>query len=617
MFLPLIESPCEVENYFPWSGLHFNRCILPYEPENEYRTPYNFPRWIPVKNISTYGSLFDLKRLCPKPWRYKSSKELNTFSIQGVNGEYDGGGYVADLGYNSETALGVINDLQSHNWVDRLTSLVILEFTVFEPTSSLFSHAKFIYEVVPSTGKPLLSVKIETLSLYESPNSSLTSVKSVIQVLLLVFIFIYLISEIGKIMQSRCKYFASFWNWLNIVQLLSASTAVILFFFKSNYVSRFIKQIQANPYQTTSMDYVLLWCNLEIYIISVVIFVVTIKFLRLLRFNRHICQMTASISNSSGHITTYSFIFLIDMIAFGILGVLVFGHTIKEYSSLVGSLRSLFQKFLGGKMVFYELLNTNRIIAPLFVFLYMASMTFILVNMFVAILNDSYESVRHISGGKFPDSDLGTFMREYYRKRFQGTHDILKRKLGRFGYRAKKYDPRKEEERASNEEDNCLGYTSLLTQEFPSHVNLGFSSESLASPIRQREGLVPEEDLQHKPTETPELLFPATEAESLDSNDVAMETATTVSVATTSTTPELFDLISDLPESLVDDEDTVDIVRDKLSNVGAILRLSKRTYRRFSISGDKFVVQRDFRIKPAVQINFTPETNRKHNVTLF
>ena len=519
---------------------------------------------------------------------------------------------MADLGYNKGTALGVISDLETDYWIDRKTSLVILEFTVFEPTSSLFSHAKFIYELSPSTGKAILTVRIETLSLYESPNSSFRSVMSVIQILLLVFIFVFLISEVGKMMQLRCKYFASFWNWLNIIQLLSASTAVVLFFFKANYVSRFVKQIQANPYQTTSMDYVLLWCNLELYIISVVIFVVTVKFLRLLRFNRHICQMTASIKHSSGHITTYTFIFLIDMIAFGILGVLVFGHTIKDYSGLVESLRSLFQKFLGGKAQFYELLYTNRIIAPLFVFLYMLSMTFILINMFVAILNDSYESVRHISGGKFPDSDLGSFMREYYKKRFRGTHDIIKRKLGRFGYRAQKYDPQYEHTRPSNEGNCCQSYTSLSSREFSSHVNLGFSSESLRDPVRREE-----DDLQHQSTDTPEISFPATESQSLDSNEVAMETATTASVATTSTTPELLDLISDLPESLVDDEDTLDVVRDKLSNVGAILRLSKRSYRRFSTTGDKFVVERDFRIKPAVQINFTPESHRKQNITFF
>jgi hypothetical protein len=398
-----------------------------------------------------------------------------------------------------------------------------------------------------------------------------------------------------------------------MVQLLAASTAVVLFFFKTSYVSNFIKQIQANPYKTTSMDYVLLWCNLELYVISVVIFVVTIKFLRLLRFNRHICQMTASIRYSSGHIATYTFIFLIDMISFGFLGVLVFGPAVKEYSDLVQCLSSLFQKFLGGEMLFYELLSTNRIIAPLFVFLYMISMTFILINMFVAILNDSYESVRHISGGKFPDSDLGTFMKEYYQKRFRGSHDIFKRKLGRFGYKAKKYDPQKEETKTFIDDENYLcRYTSLSSQEFPPRVNLGFSSESLIPNE-------PEEPLVHHQIEqvsTPGISLPETEVESLDSDEVAMETATTASVATNSTTPELLDLISDLPESLVDDEDTVDIVRDKLSNVGAILRLSKRSYRRFSTTGDKFVVQRDFRIKPSVQINFTPEANRKHNVTL-
>lgn len=607
-------SPCEVTRALPWVASHFTTCLPPYEHKHEEKTEYNLPGWMPVKNTSIYGELVNLRRVCPKPWRYQSSKQLNTFNIHGVQMEYDGGGYVADLGYNSRTALKVIDTLESNNWFDRRTALLVAEFTVFEPSSSLFSHAKFVIEMVPPTGKPVVSTKIETLSLYESQDPSFRSFFIVIQILLLLFIFFYLISEIVKILRYRWGYFKSFWNWMNLIQLLTAISATVLFFFKSNFVSSFIKDIQANPYETTSIDYVLLWCNLELYIISIVIFVVTIKFLRLLRFNRHICQMTASIKYSFGHIATYTFVFIIDMISFAFLGVLVFGPVIKDYSSLVESLGALFQKFLGGETFFEELVSVNRIIGPLFVIVYMVSMTFILVNMFVAILNDSYESVRTLTGGKFPDSDLGSFMKNYYKKQFRLTHDIVKCKLGTVGYRTKTYDPKQEEMKEDivlDDNGELIRYSSLGSKKYqPGLINRGFSSESVFKPINDNE---PQSEKESDVIEEPP---PDPEQQSLDSVEVAIETATTVSMATRSSTPELLDLISDLPESLVDDEDTIDKVRDKLSNVGAILRLSKRSYRRFSTSGDKFVVQREFKVGRPVELTFTPKMTRKLDIHL-
>lgn len=619
MLIPV--TPCEVTKVFQWSELYSTSCLPSYQPKHEERSKYNLPGWIPVRNTTIYGTLVNLRRVCPKPWRYQSSKVLKTFSIQGVNMEYDGGGYVADLGYNSLAALNVIASLESKNWLDRRTTILVVEFTVFEPSSSLFSHAKFLLEMTPPTGKPVLSTKLETLSLYESQSESFRWFFVVVQILLLVLIFFYLMAEIIKIMRLKCRYFKSFWNWMDFIQLLSAITATVLFFFKANFVSSFIKNVQANPYETTSIDYVLLWCDLELYIISIVIFVVTIKFLRLLRFNRHICQMTASMKHSFGCIATYTFVFLIDMLAFGFLGILVFGPVVREYSNLVESLRSLFQNFLGGNPVFDELERVNGIIGPLFVIVYMISMTFILVNMFVAILNDAYESVRTLSGGKFPDYDLGIFMKSYYQRQLRLAHDIFKRKLGAIGYRTKKYKPNK---RPSNEEigiekdAHLVRYALLSSQRFRHGcVNHGFSPSESTLLIQENNNKLQSEKetelFKELSRDSEERLFKS-EEQSVDSEEAALETATTASVATTNSTPELLDLISDLPESLVDDDDTIDIVRDKLSNVGAILRLSKRSYRRFSTSGDKFVVEREFKIGKPVELKFTPKMTRKLNI---
>ncbi|KAL9952071.1 hypothetical protein ACROYT_G039275 [Oculina patagonica] len=125
----------------------FARCLETYSGDSEDTTPYNLPKWIPLDNYSHFTSIDDI---CPKPWRYQSGTEMNTMSHEAVRHSCDGGGYVADLGYNKESALEVINDLRDNNWVDTRTAAVFIEFTLFDPSTSLFCSVRHVFERLPT-----------------------------------------------------------------------------------------------------------------------------------------------------------------------------------------------------------------------------------------------------------------------------------------------------------------------------------------------------------------------------------------------------------------------------------------------------------------------------------
>ena len=72
---------------------------------------------------------------------------------------------MADLGYNEESALDVISELQNHGWINEFTAAVFIEFSVHEPSSRLFSSVKYLYERL-STGGVLTSVNVQTEALY-------------------------------------------------------------------------------------------------------------------------------------------------------------------------------------------------------------------------------------------------------------------------------------------------------------------------------------------------------------------------------------------------------------------------------------------------------------------
>lgn len=390
----------------------FTRCIPSYSSKKEYKTRYNLPEWIPVTNMSHNQSVFELERMCPKPWRYRSSGDLDTLSSEGFYSTYNGGGFVADLGYNINSALKVINELQENNWIDEFSVAVFIEFTIFNPSSSLFSVTKCLYERSP-TGGVAFSRSVKTLTLYHASSNNYQKFVEVCQLLFMVIIVFFVINEAYKIYKKKNKYFRGFWNWVELLQILTAFSSVVIYFLKAKYTSSFVKKVRNNPFETSSADYIVLWSMVEIYVLSFLIFIVTMKFLRLIRFNRHVCQMMGTLARAVRPLVSYFVVFVSAVLAYTQLAFLLFSSTMRPYSSFFNSLRAILQMLLGGKMFFYEIKSVNGLLGPLFVFLYMFTITFILLNMFLAILNESYWEVVDSPENDFNNADLGHFMIAY------------------------------------------------------------------------------------------------------------------------------------------------------------------------------------------------------------
>lgn len=394
----------------------FRRCLSVYADKIADSTHFNQPGWLPVRNTSKVLSMFELYDMCPKPWRYRTADNLTTLSALGLQSSYGGGGFVADLGYNSRSARKVLDTLEKNNWINDLTAAVFVEFTVHQPASALFSVVKYLFERLPTGGYNTVT-SIKTLTLYASPDPTFKSFFQLCQLLLMLIILFFFLAEIGKIYRQRCSYFKLFWNWMELLQIFGAVAAIVMFFFKEMYTTEYVKRVQENPFQTSSTDYIVLWSDLEIYLLAFVIYIVTMKFLRLIRFNRHICQMTATIQRSLNHLFSFFLVFVSIILAYTQLGLLVFGASVPAYSSFFQAMRSVCQMVLGGETHFHELKKTSRIVGPLFVFCYMLSMSMIMLNMFLAILNDSYEEVKDVEGDSFADAELGEFMKTYFTTR--------------------------------------------------------------------------------------------------------------------------------------------------------------------------------------------------------
>ena len=380
----------------------FKICRPAYSSDDEDRAAFNLPGWIPV---TTHNKSHNPYELYPQAWRYQSKETLGSLSYLG----YDGGGYVASLGYNNKTAIDVARDLKEHGWIDESTAVVFIEFTLFNPATSLFTFGKYTFET-QRTGGAVANTYVTTLSLYPSSNNNFQSFYEVCQLVFLIVIVVCFIVELVKFIRQKTQYLRQLWNWIELLLLVVCTLAVVTSFLKGKYTTLYVRNVQENPYETFSPDYLLKWSSQEIGWLAATIFILTLKLLRLIRFNKHICQMQGTMKRSARPLISFVFVFGIGIMAFTYFACIAFGSQASTFSSLFNSVKTNLLMSIGKQVDYVEIYLMNSQVDLIFFSLYFLFTICILISIFVAVIADSYTEIREDHGEDFQDAEAGSFM---------------------------------------------------------------------------------------------------------------------------------------------------------------------------------------------------------------
>ena len=370
----------------------FPVCYHGYGEENEDRTPYSKPAWKPIDNSSSHEELL---RLCPKPWRYQNPGESDTVPKWGQFSFYPGGGFVADLGYENTTGFSIIENLKSNDWLDRQTRAVIVEFSAFNPSVNVLGIATYFYEVGAS-GYTATFKRIDVLSLH-STQTAAKQFYMICVLLFIVFVLLYLGRECYKLCKRGFRYFKSFWNWLELFQVFFSVLAVITHIVQAKKVSSVIRKLQENLYGNVSFQEALIWREVDNVILGVLMFVVSVKLLRLIRFNKHVAVFSITVKNSARHLASFSIILLTLFVAFLHFGILIFGAGFERYSSVLKSIYFQLELTLGRVKArpINELALTNEMFGTIFASMILLSITILAMNFFIVILNDALAEAKN------------------------------------------------------------------------------------------------------------------------------------------------------------------------------------------------------------------------------
>lgn len=269
-------------------------------------------------------------------YMYQTASSLNGYPYIGDMAVYGGGGYVVKLNKDYFDMINHLDVLEQEEWIDQYTRAVFLEFTVYNPSVNLFAVSTLLAEFRPSGGV-FTSFRFEPCNLLPYMSSALL-LQIACEIIYLLFTVFFIVRLIKCLVVEKSDFFRQFWNLIDLSICAMSVTAVVVYFYRLyciNDLTEYFKETHGNEYM--KFQYVGYWSEVFNYIIGFLVFFATLKFLKLLRFNRKISLLADTLSNSSKDLFHFSIIFNIVFMAFIQLFYLVFSKHLDIFKTVTSS----------------------------------------------------------------------------------------------------------------------------------------------------------------------------------------------------------------------------------------------------------------------------------------
>ncbi|XP_036936757.1 polycystin-2 isoform X1 [Acanthopagrus latus] len=324
-------------------------------------------------------------------WVYATESEMNGTSYWGQVSKYGGGGYYQDLSRTKEGSAIQLQSLKDHLWLDRGTRAVFLDFSVYNGNINLFCITRLLVEF-PATGGAVTSWQFQTVRLIRYV-SSWDYFVGLCEVAFCLFILYYVVEEVLEIRIHRLHYFKCLWNCLDILILVLSVVAIIMNVTRTAIVGNLLKGLLENHNAHPSFEFL---ANLQVQfnnVAAIIIFFSWVKLFKFINFNKTMSQLSSTMSRCAKDLVGFAIMFFIIFLAYAQLAYLVFGTQVNDFSTFQASIFTQFRIILGD-FEFSEIEEANPVLGPVYFTTFVFFIFFILMNMFLAIINDTYSEVK-------------------------------------------------------------------------------------------------------------------------------------------------------------------------------------------------------------------------------
>ncbi|CAF0734200.1 unnamed protein product [Rotaria sordida] len=323
-------------------------------------------------------------------WNYTSVKQTKTSVYTGVVSEYGGGGYVQLFTRNANTTMEILRELERNSWINRGTRAIFFDVIVYNPNINLFCHIRLLAEY-PSSGGAITSTSIQAVKLIRYI-SSIDYLTFVCEIIFTLIVILQIIECVIEIFDKKYLFLFNLWNLINLITIILSFICILYeilnHFSTTKHLSELLKIENNYPNFNELFN---LKINSDFYL-GLTLAITWVKIFKYLNINKTMLLLNKTISSCLNEIFAFTSIFLIIFLAYTQLGWILFGRYLTEWRSFRTSIFALFRMILGDFNL-YAMRNVGQIIGPLFLFSYIYFVYFVLLNMFLAIINETYSRI--------------------------------------------------------------------------------------------------------------------------------------------------------------------------------------------------------------------------------
>ncbi|KAJ8393244.1 hypothetical protein AAFF_G00063160 [Aldrovandia affinis] len=348
-------------------------------------------------------------------WKYHTEKQMHGSAHWGLLTTYGGGGYYQDLKMTQEESASVLMELKHNLWLDRGTRAVFIDFSAYNANINLFCVIRLLVEF-PATGGAIPSYQIRTVKLIRYINTWDYFIIGC-EIVFCIFILYYVVEEILEIRIHKFSYFSSIWNILDVVVILLAIVAIIFNVFRTIKVDKLLGKLLEQPDIYADFEFLAFWQTQYNNMNAINLFFAWIKVFKYISFNKTMTQLSSTLARCAKDILGFAIMFFIVFFAYAQLGYLLFGTEVESFSTFVKCIFTQFRIILGD--FDYDAIDkANRVLGPIYFVSYVFFVFFVLLNMFLAIINDTYSEVKEELSKEKDELQITDIIKQSYMKTF-------------------------------------------------------------------------------------------------------------------------------------------------------------------------------------------------------
>ncbi|KAK0398464.1 hypothetical protein QR680_002599 [Steinernema hermaphroditum] len=345
---------------------------------------------------------------------YRPDSDLQSEWVWGQVSSYGGGGYVQELSINNKNeSAQLIADLRQNRWLARGTRAIIVDFSMYNANMNLFCVVQLIFEM-PATGGVFTMSSVNTLRLIRYVNFG-DYVVLAFEAVFCAYVLYYIIEKFIEIIRMKLSFFTDFWNLLDLIVIGLAITYIILSIRRTLMIREKVGKLLTGPYQYENLQSIVYAENRCTEMLAILVYFAYLKIFKYVSFNKTMTQLSATLSRASKDIGGFGIMFGIIFFAYVQFGYLAFGCQIAEYSTLYNACFTLLRTILGD-FDFSGLSRANRVLGPTFFLTYIFLVFFVLLNMFLAIINDAYSEVKSEFKSKGSEFEVQDYVAQRFYK---------------------------------------------------------------------------------------------------------------------------------------------------------------------------------------------------------